>query len=198
MSRPSWSARGLDLWLVLSRLPAAAWLAIVLALAGLLAQCVWLPSLRRQRTELAEELRMLRHRRDVRSTGPSHVPATSLQRLKDFQAVLGGAEHQEVLTRVMFSAAGDAGLSLTEGSYARTVDRAGLYLRLDVSQPVRGTFAQTRSYCDRVLAAVPYAALEDLHFKRDGIAVPAGEALVRWTFYLRPDPARPQVDEAAR
>ena len=83
-------------------------------------------------------------------------------------------------------------------SYARTVDRSGLYLRLDVSQPVRGTFAQTRSYCDRVLAAVPYAALEDLHFKRDGIAVPAGEALVRWTFYLRPDPARPQVDEAAR
>ena len=189
MTRPGLYARGLDVALVLARQSPLAWVAVALAVASVVAQCAWLPHLRRVADDESARLRALRGRH-LRTPAPVSTidPAATVaaSRLAEFQAVLGDAAHQEELTRTMFDAASRAGLVLAAGDYARTPDKSGAYLRLEVSQPTRGSYAQTRAYCDRVLAAVPYAALDDLHFKREGISAPAGEALVRWTFYLRP------------
>jgi hypothetical protein len=188
MTRPGPYARALDVAIVLARQSPIAWLAVTLIVASVLAQCAWLPHLRRVCDEESVRLQALRSRH-VRAPAPASsvdsTAAVAASRLAEFQAVLGDAAHQEELTRTMFDAAARTGLVLAEGEYTRTLDKSGGYLRLTVSQPMRGTYAQTRAYCDRVLAAVPYAALDDLHFKREGITASSGEALVRWTFYLR-------------
>ena len=199
MSRPSLYARGLDLVLVLARQSPWRWAAAAMCTACVLAQCAWLPHLRRERDEATDRVRTLRARHvstSIRSAATGPAPSVSALRLKAFQEVLGSPDHPEELTRAMFDAARDVGLVLAESDYARVAEKSGAYQRLQVSQPVRGTYAQTRAYCDRILAAVPYAALDDLHFKREGVAVPEGEARVRWTFYLRSAPGAPPARAA--
>jgi hypothetical protein len=107
------------------------------------------------------------------------------ERLQAFQAVLGHGDHQEELIRAMFVAARQTNLVLSEGEYAGTPDKSGMYETLDVSQPVRGSYRQVRAYCEQVLSTTPFAALDGLQFKRDGVAAESGEARIHWTFYLR-------------
>jgi hypothetical protein len=185
MSRPSLYARGLDLYIAAGRLGPLVWLTIVLALGAAVAQAWLLPDLRAQRVALADRLQAMRHPATA-PMAPSvvHV-STAAVRLGDFERVLGDAGHQEELIRAMFANARQSELELAEGDYVGAPDKSGMYQTLEVSQPVHGSYRQVRAYCERTLSAMPFAALDALQFKREGVAAATGEARIQWTLYLR-------------
>jgi len=192
MSRSSVYARGLDIVIAASRLPPLAALALVLLLGSAAAQVWWLGDLREQSVAWENQLRALRHPGAAVAIVPVVRVPESTRRLQEFQGALGSPDHREELIRGMFSTAKRSGLVLAEGEYVGAPDKSGMYDALEVSQPVHGTYAQVRAYCEQTLVAVPFAALDGLQFKREGVGTETGEARLRWTYYLRPpEPAAP-------
>lgn len=192
MIRPSLYARGLDLVIAASRLPPLASLAVALLLASIAAQVWWLGDLRRQDAAAEARLLVLRQPGAVAPAVPVVRVPESTRRLLEFQAMLGGTDHREELIRAMFVTAKRSGLVLAEGDYLGAPDKSGVYDALEVTQPVHGTYAQVRAYCEQMLLGVPFAALDSLQFKREGIGSETGEARLRWTYYLR-SPTTPAV-----
>ncbi len=186
MSRPTVYARGLDIVIAASRLPPLVWLALVLVLGSAAAQVWWLGDLREQSVAWETQLRGLRHPGAAVSVAPAVRIPESIRRLREFQGALGSPDHREELIRAMFATAKRSGLVLAEGEYVGAPDKSGMYDTLEVSQPVHGTYAQVRAYCEQTLMAVPFAALDGLQFKREGVGTETGEARLRWTYYLRP------------
>lgn len=192
MSRPSVYARGLDLVIAASRLPPLASLAVVLMLGSIAAQVWWLGDLREQGVASENQLRALRQPGAAAAQVPVVRVPESTRRLQEFQGMLASPDHREELIRVMFATAKRSGLVLAEGDYVGAPDKSGVYDALEVTQPVRGTYAQVRTYCEQMLLTAPFAALDSLQFKREGIGTETGEARLRWTYYLRPpQPAVP-------
>lgn len=186
MTRPSVYARGLDLVITASRLPPLVWLALVLMLASAAAQVCWLGDLREQGVACEKQLLALRHPGVAVASLPMVRVPDSTRRLQEFRGMLGSPDHREELVRAMFTTAKRSGLVLAEGEYVGAPDKSGMYDAFEVSQPVHGTYAQVRAYCEQTLVAVPFAALNSLQFKRDGVGTEAGEARLRWTYFLRP------------
>lgn len=185
MSRPSSYTRVLDLYIAARRLGPLAWLTAALALGIVVMQVRLLPELRLQRSALANQLEAMR--RAGHATPAASVPqvSTNAQRVGDFERTLGDRDHQEELIRAMFASARQSELVLAEGEYAAAVDKAGMFETLEVSQPVHGSYRQVRAYCERTLSTLPFAALDALQFKREGVAAATGEARIQWTLYLR-------------
>ena len=197
MSRPSLYARALDIAIMASRVPPLASFAIILLLGSVAGQVWWLGDLREQRMADERQLLALRHPGVAAAHAPVARVPESTRRLQEFQGVLGSPNHREELIRAMFATAKRSGLVLAEGEYVSAPDKSGMYDALEVSQPVHGTYAQVRAYCEQTLAGVPFAALDGLQFKREGVGTETGEARLRWTYFLRPSgppPAAPRSD----
>ena len=186
MSRPSLYARGLDLRIAAGRVRPLVWLTVLLIVGSTIGQAWLLHDLRTQRLALANRLHALRRPGAAVPVTPLVHVSAAAERLGDFQRVLGDGDHQEELIRAMFANARQSELLLAEGEYTGAPDKSGMYETLEVSQPVRGSYQQVRAYCERTLATMPFAALDALQFKREGVAAATGEARIQWTLYLRP------------
>ncbi len=114
------------------------------------------------------------------------APELAADRLAGFYRGLGDSAHTgEIVTR-LFEAAAAAGVTLDKAEYKPGHDTPGRFDTYTIVLPVKGDYAKLRLFSEKVLLAVPYAALDDMRFKR-GSANDAGvEANLRFTAFLRP------------
>jgi hypothetical protein len=73
------------------------------------------------------------------------------------------------LLTVVVSQASAAGLELERGEYQFLPAKTGRINRYRLAFPVRGTYAQVRTFVDSTLAALPAVALEELKLEREDI-----------------------------
>lgn len=112
-------------------------------------------------------------------------PPDSNQNLAQFYAALGERRYAEQEVKMLFALAAKNGLILKSGEYKEVQDKASRVTSYQVVLPVKGSYGAIWQFSLQVLAALPFAALDDISFKRELIAEAAPEARLSLTFYLK-------------
>lgn len=169
----------LRLRLAAMRLGAAGCIALALLLAGALA--------------LAWSLKAARQAYQPLPPAPEQLvqaapPPTSNENLAHFYATLGEQRHAEQQVRQLFDIAAKTRLALDQGDYKFSVDKASGVASYQVTLPVKGAYQNIWQFSLQALTAIPFAALDDIAFRRETITEPVVEARLRFTFYLKGKP----------
>jgi hypothetical protein len=141
--------------------------AVALLLAGIAAWAWLLP----QRAALQQEL-------------ARPLPAPSAL----FYATLGEKRHAEQQVKTLFDLAAQTGLALNHGEYKFGHDKASGVTTYQIALPVKGSYDKIWQFALQALAAVPFAALDEVSFRRETIADASVEARLRFTLYLKDAP----------
>lgn len=112
----------------------------------------------------------------------SHEPA---ERVHSFESMLGSPQQLPSTIQMVFDAARDQGLVLSEGAYSLSQNQQGRYRVYKMDVPVTGAYEQVRDFAERVLLAVPFVALEEIRFRRKSVSTSRVDVNVRLAFYLR-------------
>jgi hypothetical protein len=112
-------------------------------------------------------------------------PATPEQNLALFYSTLGEQRYAEQQVKILFGLAAKAGLTLNQGEYKRAVEQASGVETYQVVLPVKGSYQAVWAFTLGALREIPFAALDEISFRRDSIADNTLEARVRLTFYLK-------------
>jgi len=174
----------LRLRLALSRFSTGTLLAgALLAAAALL----WLGVLPGMLARVDDETRAVARLRVLPAPKPVvSAPVLAAGRLADFYTGLGDSAHTgEIVTR-LFDAAAAVGVTLDKAEYKPGHDVAGRFDTYTIVLPVTGDYAHLRQFSEKVLVTVPYAALDDMRFKRNSASDPGVEVNLRFTAFLRP------------
>jgi hypothetical protein len=75
-------------------------------------------------------------------------------------------------------------LTLDTGEYRLSKAKGGGLARYQITLPLRGGYAQVRTFLEQLLTQIPAAALEEITIRRDSVSAPATETRVRLTLYL--------------
>jgi hypothetical protein len=116
--------------------------------------------------------------------GPAALSAAPIDNLDAFYAALGQRRNAEQQVRTLFDLAAKSGLVLSQGEYKSAWDRNARVHTYQVNLPVKGSYAAIWQFALAALRALPFAALDDVSFRRDSIGDPVVEARLRLTFYL--------------
>ncbi|APR40385.1 hypothetical protein [Paraburkholderia sp. SOS3] len=151
------------------------------------AATMWFVLLPGLTVRIADEARAVARARSAPPPAPVISPqALAAQRLDAFYAALGDAGHTEQVVMHLFDAASETGVVLDKTEYKPARDAAGRFETYSIVLPVKGDYAQLRRFCEKVLLTVPYAALDDMRFKRSSANDQTVEASLRFTVFLRP------------
>jgi len=113
-------------------------------------------------------------------------PAASLRTFYDF---LPG-EHQALpLLTTTLATARDLGLDASRAEYAMTPVRQAGFVRYQVTMPLTGSYITIRTFINAVLNNIPAAAINEISFKRQDGQTEMVEARLRFTIYMRKEPA---------
>jgi hypothetical protein len=169
----------LRLQLAAMRLGAAACLALALLVAGALA--------------LAWSLQARQLARAPLPPAPPQLvqvapPPTANENLAHFYATLGEKRHAEQQVKQLFDIAAKTGLVLEQGDYKLSADKASGVATYQVTLPVKGAYQNIWQFSLQALSAIPFAALDDIAFRRETITDAAVEARMRFTLYLKERP----------
>jgi hypothetical protein len=185
---------GLRLW-ARARGP---WLcaAVALCIVGLTALAVLLPWRSLQEQQRIAALRSAATPVAVVASSPgapsalvaNAAPTTASANLAQFRDVLGERRYVEQQVGTLFALAAKNGIVLSQGDYKSAVERNGGFATYQVNLPVKGSYAAIWQFAIAALAAIPFAALDDISFKRDNISQGGVEARVRLTLYLKGAP----------
>lgn len=115
-------------------------------------------------------------------------PATDDYHLALFEAALGERRNAEQGVKTLFKLAGQSGLSLRQGEYKAAYDRNARLHTYQVTLPVKGSYGAIWQFALGALRAIPFAALDEISFKREAIGEANVEARLRLTFYLTERP----------
>ncbi|VVD79978.1 hypothetical protein PAQ31011_01077 [Pandoraea aquatica] len=107
-----------------------------------------------------------------------------------FFATLGNRRQNDLHIKLLFDLAKQNGLTLRQGEYQYGYDNAARVATCQVVLPLKGNYDAIWHFVLEVLRTLPFAALQDINFKRDAIGDAAVSAQVRFTLYLRDVPAR--------
>lgn len=177
--------RVVSMQLVLQRfdwITGLAWLLVTIGITG------WLWLVPRLQAEIHHQKPLLLRLQNESTRTTSALPETNssdAQRLAKFYDVLGDTASAEQPLKALFSIAAQNGMNLTQADYQSTVDHSGKYSTYQVTLPVKAPYPAIRTFCEQVLLAIPYAALEEIRFKRETIASPTLEAQLRLRLFLR-------------
>ena len=134
----------------------------------------------------------LQARRAARKPPPSMAPLEvgggAAANLALFRTALGRQADVEADLSTLFGIAAKSGLVLRQGEYKRGVERNARLYTYQVDLPVKGSYGQVWRFALQALRAIPYAALDDIAFKRDSIGESAVEARLRLTLFLADAP----------
>lgn len=75
-------------------------------------------------------------------------------------------------------------LTLETGEYRLTGAKDGGLARYQITLPLRGDYAQVRTFLEQVLTEIPAAALEEVTIRRDSVGARATETRIKFTLYL--------------
>jgi len=115
-------------------------------------------------------------------------PPTANENLAHFYATLGEKRHSEQQVKQLFDIAAKTGLALDQGDYKFSLDKASGVAAYQVTLPVKGAYSNIWQFSMQALSAMPFAALDDIAFRRETITEPVVEARVRFTLYLKEKP----------
>jgi hypothetical protein len=129
----------------------------------------------------------------LRSSLPSPAPAAAPlsippDNLQAFYATLGPRHYAEQQVKTLFALAAKNGLSLSQGEYKSAYDRNARVTTYQINLPVKGSYGAIWQFALGALRAIPFAALDDIGFRRDSIGDPIVEARLRVTLYLKDVP----------
>lgn len=158
---------------------AAALLVLGVAGGGLL-----LRYLNDQTKEPLRSLRQAEQALQAAKREPALMRSLPEERLKAYYDNLGDRRYAEQQVKTLFAVAARHGLTLSQAEYRASYDKPSRVIAYQVSLPVKGTYPAIRQFCEQVLLAIPFAALDEIGFKRDAIGNNTLEAKVRFTLYL--------------
>jgi len=115
-------------------------------------------------------------------------PPTANENLAHFYATLGDKRQAEQQVKQLFDIAAKTGLALDQGDYKFSVDKASGVSAYQVTLPVKGAYQNIWQFSMQALSAIPFAALDDIAFRRETITEPVVEARMRFTLYLKEKP----------
>jgi len=115
-------------------------------------------------------------------------PPTANENLALFYATLGEKRHAEQQVKQLFDIAAKTGLALDQGEYKFSTDKAGRLATYQMTLPVKGAYHNIWQFSLQALSAIPFAALDDIAFRRETVSEPVVEARVRFTLYLKEQP----------
>lgn len=104
--------------------------------------------------------------------------------LAGFYESLGEHRYAEQQVRTLFALAGKAGLELSEGEYRSGYDVQGRFHTYQVALPVKGSYGAVWQFAMMALASMPFAALDEISFRRNDVGAAEVEARLRLTLYL--------------
>jgi hypothetical protein len=174
----------LTLRLTLSRFGAGTLLTGALLAAAALLWVGVLPGMSDRVVEQSRAVARLRARPVAKPIVPAPVLAS--RRLADFYAELGDSTHTSEIVMRLFDAAAAAGVTLDKAEYKPGHDAPGRFDTYTIVLPVKGDYVRLRRFSEKVLVTLPYAALDDIRFKRNSASDPGVEANLRFTAFLRP------------
>ena len=116
------------------------------------------------------------------------APATDEHHLALFYGSLGERRHTEQQIKALFALAAKSGLVLRQGEYKAAYDRNARLHSYQVTMPVKGNYGAIWRFALGALRAIPFAALDEISFKRDAIGDAQVEARIRLTLYLNERP----------
>jgi hypothetical protein len=143
------------------------------------------------------------HTKLVQAAAPPPAPvispvATANQNLALFYASLGERRYAEQQVKTLFGIAAKTGINLRQGEYKAAYDQNGKLHTYQVTLPVTGSYQAIWQFALLSLRAIPFAALDDIGFRRDDIGAAGVDARVRFTLYLADDVAHASSGEGAR
>ncbi len=167
----------------LARLGVARLLAAVVCVVGAVA---WLQLLPQWRAGLQAQQLALQARAaaGARVAAPVVLPPSPARGLATFYDALGEPRFAEQQLKTMFAIAGDIGLALDKAEYKSAADANGRFHTYQIVLPVKGSYAQLRQFCEQMLAAIPFAALDEMNLRREAIGDTQLEGRLRFTLYL--------------
>jgi hypothetical protein len=112
-------------------------------------------------------------------------PKNANENLAAFYATLGEKRYAEQQVKILFGIAAKTNLSLDQGEYKFAYDKASRVSTYQITLPVRGPYANIWQFSLQALAAMPFAALDEVSFRRETITEPVVEARLRFTLYLK-------------
>lgn len=174
----------LRLRLGLARIGPAAAVAALLCVLGVAAWAWLLPQRAAHQRMMAQPLQTA----PAAASGALAVappPPTADQNLAAFYGVLGERRYAEQQVKLLFDLAAKGGLNLAQGEYKFGYDKASRVSTYQIMLPVKGQYQAIWRFALEALRALPFAALDDVSFRRDSIADATVEARVRLTLYLK-------------
>ena len=121
----------------------------------------------------------------LRAVAPESAPELpQTDNLQTYSSALGDAGQAEQYVRTLFVLARKAGIELVQGDYKWEIDGGSNTYRYQILLPVKGGYGAIRYFSEQALLAMPFAALDELTFKRESIADEDLDSSVRFTLFL--------------
>ncbi len=171
----AWTTLALRLRLAAARAGAPACAALALLAAGALA---WLWIWPQQRA-------LAQARLPAAAAPAAPVAAPDPARpLRAFYANLGERRYVEQQVATLFALAARHGLAWNQGDYKEDYDTRARVHTYRIDLPLKGADEAIWRFCSAAMVAMPYAALDEISFKRETIGDATVEARLRLTLYL--------------
>lgn len=179
------SVLGLQMRLGLARFGWVGSIACTLIVIGLLTWGLGIPLLKSDTRKQLNKLQQVQQSLSSAQSNPAQPARSELEdRLAAFYDILGDERYVEQQVKTMFAIARKSGLVLSQGEYKSVLDRNSHTTTYQVVLPVRGQYQVIRQFCEQTLLVIPFAALDEVNFKRDEISNNTLEAKLHFTLYL--------------
>lgn len=111
-------------------------------------------------------------------------PAEANANLAQFYSSLGDKRHVEQQVKTLFGLAEKTGLTLQQGEYKQSYEKNAKVWTYQVVLPVKGSYPAIWRFAFLSMRALPFASLDAVSFKRNGIGEVNVEARLGLTLYL--------------
>lgn len=106
------------------------------------------------------------------------------QNLAIFYESLGERHYAEQQLKTLFALANKNGLSLAKGQYKLSYEKNSQVYTYQIVLPVKGPYQAIWQFVLQTLDAIPFAALNEISFKRDSVSDNLPEARLHLSLYL--------------
>lgn len=111
-------------------------------------------------------------------------PTVAEDRLLLFRRALGARHETEQHVETLLAIARDKQLTVRKAEYRNAYNKTGQYHTYQVTIPFQSGYAPVRAFCDEVLRALPFVAIDAVLFSRSAVDVIDVDAKVVLTFFL--------------
>jgi hypothetical protein len=151
------------------------------------AMVVWwglLPNAQRQWAAQNQDLQTLRQQIAQAPVMTAVVSAPATEPGLAFQAVLGELAEVESHVGTLLSLSQTLEMPAVTGEYKLSCEAATRLCRYRVRLPLVGSYLQIRTFVDQSLLELPFASLDELSLRREGVASGELEASLTITLHL--------------